>query len=246
MAINETIVTGRKFRRLIDKDSKLWQRISWWTKAGDVEFNDGKTAEQKLGNINGITSDFSVNNDSMAASSSLSHRAHTRFMEFTDNGRIISIKIGEDGSPYIEYKDGADTVLKKLGDVEISDKTVVKVKPSECKVEKNNWRSFYIKLSEDDIKEDYKFYILSITSAGGFYVAASGVQAIETGEGAFLIQSANATGTSSDTAAGGSGQYAANTCNIQVRNYIIPPQKAGTKLGAKVKGVYAISLIGVK
>ncbi len=45
MAINETIVTGRKFRRLIDKDSKLWQRISWWTKAGDVEFNDGKTAE---------------------------------------------------------------------------------------------------------------------------------------------------------------------------------------------------------
>ena len=118
MAINETIVTGRKFRRLIDKDSKLWQRISWWTKAGDVEFNDGKTAEQKLGNINGITSDFSVNNDSMAASSSLSHRAHTRFMEFTDNGRIISIKIGEDGSPYIEYKDGADTVLKKLGDIE--------------------------------------------------------------------------------------------------------------------------------
>ena len=120
MAINEKIVTGRKFRRLIDKDSKLWQRISWWTKAGDVEFNDGKTAEQKLGNINGITSDFSVNNDSMAASSSLSHRAHTRFMEFTDNGRIISIKIGEDGSPYIEYKDGADTVLKKLGEPEIA------------------------------------------------------------------------------------------------------------------------------
>ena len=27
MAINERIVTGRKFRRLIDKDSRLWRLI---------------------------------------------------------------------------------------------------------------------------------------------------------------------------------------------------------------------------
>ena len=118
IGINEKIVTGRKFRRLIDKDSKLWQLISWWTKARDVEFDDGKTAEQKLGNINGITSDFSVDDESTAASSSLTNRAYERFNEFTDDGKIHRIFIGEDGKPYIEYKDGADTVLKKLGEVD--------------------------------------------------------------------------------------------------------------------------------
>lgn len=118
MGINEKIVTGRKFRRLIDKDSKLWQLISWWTKASDVEFDDGKTAEQKVGNINGITSDFSVDNENIAASSSLANRAYERFNEFTDDGKISRIVIGEDGKPYIEYKDGADTVLKKLGSVD--------------------------------------------------------------------------------------------------------------------------------
>lgn len=51
MAINETIVTGRKFRKLIDETSKLWQRISFWTKASDVEFDDGETAQEKLGNL---------------------------------------------------------------------------------------------------------------------------------------------------------------------------------------------------
>ena len=51
MAINETVVTGRKFRKLIDETTKLWQRISFWTKASDVEFDDGKTAEEKIGNL---------------------------------------------------------------------------------------------------------------------------------------------------------------------------------------------------
>lgn len=63
MAINETIVTGRKFRYLINEATKLWQRISFWTKACDVEFDDGQTAEEKLGAINGIT-------DSLASTSS--------------------------------------------------------------------------------------------------------------------------------------------------------------------------------
>lgn len=51
MAIKEEIVTGRKFRKLVDEAAKLWQRISFWTKACDVEFNDGRTAEEKIGNL---------------------------------------------------------------------------------------------------------------------------------------------------------------------------------------------------
>lgn len=121
--VNEVIVTGRVKRRLIDKAAKLWQRLSYWTKSSDVEFDDGKTAEEKVGNINGITSDFSLDDENICASSSMAHKAHERFYEFTDNGRIVSIKIGNDGKPYIVYKDGADTVLKKLGEPEITERT---------------------------------------------------------------------------------------------------------------------------
>lgn len=113
MVINEQIVSSY-YRRLIDKSAKLWQRISFWTKSSDVEFNDGKTAEEKVGNINGITSDFAANDDSISASSVLTHKAYNRFDEFTDGGKIKRIVI-KDGKPYIEYEDGADTVLKKLG-----------------------------------------------------------------------------------------------------------------------------------
>ena len=55
MAINEQIITGRKFRKCIDVANRAWLRISFWTKASDVEFDDGKTLQQKLGTINGIT-----------------------------------------------------------------------------------------------------------------------------------------------------------------------------------------------
>lgn len=48
MALNEQIVTGRKFRKCIDVVNKAWQRISFWTKACDVEFDDGMTAEDKI------------------------------------------------------------------------------------------------------------------------------------------------------------------------------------------------------
>lgn len=68
MSVNEQIVTGRKFRKLIDEATKLWQRISFWTKASDVEFDDGQTAETKMGAINGITDSLVSNSSNVAAS----------------------------------------------------------------------------------------------------------------------------------------------------------------------------------
>lgn len=47
--INETVVTGRKFRKLLDKTTHLWQRISFWTSASDVEFSDGSVLENRFG-----------------------------------------------------------------------------------------------------------------------------------------------------------------------------------------------------
>jgi len=66
--MKESIITGKKFRRLTDTVNKQWQRISFWHKASDCEFNDGKTAESKVGAINGITSDFTCEDESIAAS----------------------------------------------------------------------------------------------------------------------------------------------------------------------------------
>ncbi len=67
MAIKETIVTGRKFRRCTDPDTKSYQTYSFWGKASDCEFNDGTTAEAKLGAIKGITTDLNIATNGYAA-----------------------------------------------------------------------------------------------------------------------------------------------------------------------------------
>lgn len=116
VGINEKIVTGRKFRRLIDKDSKLWQLISWWTKARDVEFDDGKTAEQKLGNINGITSDTDNESDDIASSISAVHGVLEEMHYRINHFRIYKDESGD--IFIIDENEGADAVPKKLGDVD--------------------------------------------------------------------------------------------------------------------------------
>ena len=49
-------VTGKKYRILKDAVNKVWDQISFWTSSTDVEFNDGMTAEQKVGDIKGLVS----------------------------------------------------------------------------------------------------------------------------------------------------------------------------------------------
>lgn len=106
--VNEVIVTGRKKRRLIDKAAKLWQRISYWTKACDVEFDDGRTAQEKVGAINGITSNFSEGAEDIAASSLLTKKIKDDLNEGIINDRI-QLVVREDGTLGWK-KDGADTV----------------------------------------------------------------------------------------------------------------------------------------
>lgn len=45
--VNETIVTGKKYRVLKDKINGLWNRISFWTSANDVEFTDSGSLQGK-------------------------------------------------------------------------------------------------------------------------------------------------------------------------------------------------------
>lgn len=93
MAVNETIVTGRKFRKLTDAASKKWQRISFWHKASDCEFNDGKTAEEKLGAIKGITTDLNVTVPGYAADAtrvSELNNSLNNSLQWTLQGKIIN------------------------------------------------------------------------------------------------------------------------------------------------------------
>lgn len=66
--MKEQIVTGKKFRILADVTSRLWHVISFWTKAQDVEFNDGTNAQSKLGNIVGISDSLTSTSSNVAAS----------------------------------------------------------------------------------------------------------------------------------------------------------------------------------
>ena len=104
MAINETISTGNKYRRLKDATTKLWQRLSFWTKASDVEFDNGATAETSLGNIQGITDSVNSNASNIAASAAAVNKLNS-------NIGNIKIYVGEDGKIHFTNKDGADSVL---------------------------------------------------------------------------------------------------------------------------------------
>lgn len=67
MAVNEEIVTGKKFRRLIDVATNKWRRYSFWNKAKDTECEDGTDVETKVGAIKGITTSTNVSETGYAA-----------------------------------------------------------------------------------------------------------------------------------------------------------------------------------
>lgn len=48
MTIKENIVTGRKYRVMKDSAQSLWERISFWTKAEDVELDDGSDVQTSM------------------------------------------------------------------------------------------------------------------------------------------------------------------------------------------------------
>ena len=85
MALNETIATGRKFRELIDEAVMLWERISFWCKASDCEFDDGKTAEVKLGAINGITDSLTSDASNIVASAAAVKALNDKITEINSN-----------------------------------------------------------------------------------------------------------------------------------------------------------------
>lgn len=96
-----SIASGyKKFKKYI-LTSSGFQLVSHWTKANTLEFDDGKTAQDKLGAIDGISSSRESNSDKIAASTALVSELNSDLGGF-------QFSVASDGTP--TYKPGgADT-----------------------------------------------------------------------------------------------------------------------------------------
>lgn len=92
--INEKIITNKKFRKLIDKKNKLWLRISFWTKASDVEFDDGTILEGKydtfVNNVNDLKDDINTLSDTVNILNNMLGGYTVRVMTLAQYNELVS------------------------------------------------------------------------------------------------------------------------------------------------------------
>lgn len=81
----ENIVTGKKFRICTDAVNKIYDRISFWTKASDVYNNSDKALETTCGSITGITSSLTSTSTTMAASASAIKQLNDKIADLNSN-----------------------------------------------------------------------------------------------------------------------------------------------------------------
>lgn len=115
MAVNEEIVTGKKFRRLIDIATNKWRRYSFWNKAKDTECEDGTDVETKVGAIKGITTSTNVSETGYAADAKTVSEINQSLRELNE------------GMIYNDVRTGVVTVLPN-SDISISDNTPINFK----------------------------------------------------------------------------------------------------------------------
>lgn len=77
-------VKGRTYRVLADNTpgSFVWNQLSFWTAASDVEFEDGVDAETKLGAIQGITTSTAITTPGYAADASVATALYKKTSQF--------------------------------------------------------------------------------------------------------------------------------------------------------------------
>ena len=103
-----SIASGyKKFKKYI-LTSSGFQLVSHWTKANTLEFDDGKTAQDKLGAIDGISSSRESNSDKIAASTALVSELNS------DLGGVQFISEGSGANAKYYAQLGADSASKKL------------------------------------------------------------------------------------------------------------------------------------
>lgn len=110
---NEQIVKGKAYRILSDASSKLWSKLSFWTASSDVEFNDGKNAETKVGAIDGITDSLVSDSSNIAASAKAANDLNGMLNDINTNMGGLQFRVNSGKGEYKAV--GADTWLPFKG-----------------------------------------------------------------------------------------------------------------------------------
>lgn len=111
-----SIVSGyKKFKKYI-LTSSGFQLVSHWTNANTLQFDDGKTAQAKLGAIDGISSSKDSSSDKIAASTKLVSELNSNLTTVNQNLNGYKFDV-IDGIP--SYKAGADAVWVPFSNPEV-------------------------------------------------------------------------------------------------------------------------------
>ena len=119
----ETTSIGHFYNRCVDAVNNLFETMSFWTHAKDVEFDDGGTAQNKVGAIKGITSDLNTTTTGYAADITTVSKINDNLKGFEpildDTGKITGYKTNVGGAdtvfPFSSGKAYRITVVARGG-----------------------------------------------------------------------------------------------------------------------------------
>lgn len=92
--MQENIKNRKAYRICTDADNKVWDRINFLTNAMSVDANDGRTLEEKVGGIKGITTETNVTENGWAADMTTVKALNDRMgvFSFMQNPIVIALK----------------------------------------------------------------------------------------------------------------------------------------------------------
>lgn len=104
-------IVSKVYRVLTDVSLRVWDKISFWCLAKDVELANGKNLETTCGSITGITSSLTSTSKTMAASASAIKQLNDKIADLNSN--LTNLKVLSSGSSGISqnmYKEVPFTI----------------------------------------------------------------------------------------------------------------------------------------
>lgn len=77
-------VLHRDYKVLADNTigAFIWNRLSFWTHSSDVQFEDGETAQDKVGSIHGITTSTAITTPGFAADATVINALNKKVSQY--------------------------------------------------------------------------------------------------------------------------------------------------------------------
>lgn len=110
-------IVSKVYRVLTDVSSRVWDKISFWCLAKDVELANGKNLETTCGSITGITSSLTSTSTTMAASASAIKQLNDKIADLNSNLiKYISDSSSDSGlSHTVNIPDGYKILMGVMG-----------------------------------------------------------------------------------------------------------------------------------